>query len=153
MTENPFERNYDAPKLVDGDSGQESSSPSGSSLDSSEEEDSGEPSSGRVGPSFIVVEGSGDPAGERRVTYRGMVERTFLTPPRREEEKRKTGYSLRGSVLERLDKFVSYLRQRDGPSPTKGEVIEAALDLFLRDWEVEGDQSFAIRWLRDRFEQ
>lgn len=84
----------------------------------------------------------------RKVKYPGFFGgTTYHSPPQYEEEKRKVGYYLRNSVTERLDGFSSYLDEHTEIDFSKSRVVESALCLFLRQWELHEEESVSMRWL------
>jgi hypothetical protein len=97
--------------------------------------------------SLVEVEDGAGAAIE--VVYPGGE--AFRSPPLREEGKKKVGFTFRTSVAKRLSAFQSVLKLTGEEAPTeKGEIVEAALDLFLRNWEAKGTESSALQWLRRR---
>lgn len=99
---------------------------------------------------LVEAEGDGSELGARHVTYTLVGPETFRTPPKAGEQKVKVGFTFRKSVKERLDTFCTAMDAGDGPSVAKSEVAEAAVDLFLRIWEMFGQDSLVIKWLRKR---
>ncbi|MCS3661734.1 hypothetical protein [Salinibacter ruber] len=84
----------------------------------------------------------------REVTYPGYFEdATYWSPPKGAEEKKKVGYYFRESVTERLDGFYAYLDEATELDFSKSRVVEAALCLFLREWETKGKGSVSMKWL------
>jgi hypothetical protein len=136
----PEEENPSRSEEVSGSSGEEEKE----SLDQEAKEPSGEEAQDS---SLVEVKDGAGAAIE--VVYPGGD--VFRSPPRREEEKKKVGFTFRTSVADRLGAFQSVLKLTGEEAPTeKGEIVEAALDLFLRDWETKGTESSALRWLRRR---
>lgn len=96
-------------------------------------------------PSLVEVKEKG--GGAYVVRYPGGGR--FRSPPRKAEEKRKVGFTFRESVAERLGAFQAVL-SLGGEEVPKNEIVEAALELFLRDYETGGEESRAVRWMRRR---
>jgi len=66
-----------------------------------------------------------------------------------QEEKRKGGYYLRESILQRLDFAMPRINAQFEDNVTKSEVVEAAIDILLSEWEKE-DGGRLKEWLRRR---
>jgi len=143
----PEEENPSRNEEVIESSGQEVNKNSGEEEKGSFGEEAKEPSGEEVEDSLVEVEDGAGAAIE--VVYPGGE--AFRSPPLREEEKKKVGFTFRTSVAKRLSAFQSVLKLTGEEAPTeKGEIVEAALDLFLRNWEAKGTESSALQWLRRR---
>lgn len=91
-----------------------------------------------------------DPFDERRITYPGFYEQPFKSPPPDDQEKKKVGYYLKRSVAQRLDELATYLGRHTDIDASKSEVVEAAVELGLRDWELAGEESRFLEWIQRR---
>jgi hypothetical protein len=101
---------------------------------------------------FLGVERSDedDPFDERRITYPGFYEQPFKSPPPEGQEKKKVGYYLKRGVAQRLDELATYLGRHTDIDASKSEVVEAAVELGLRDWELAGEESRFLEWIQRR---
>lgn len=112
------------------------------------EEETSEPEETRGSSLLSITEEGG---GAYTVSYPGHDGEGFRSPPRRSENKDKVGFTFRKSMIGRLGSFQAVLKLK-GEEVPKGEIVEAALDLFLREWELNGEESRALEWLRQAAE-
>lgn len=106
---------------------------------SSSEEESG------TSPDFIDVE---EKDGAYYITYSKYEEKTFRSPPRGGTKKNIS--AIPEGLIERLDEFYHHLDRAENREVTKGLIAEIAIDIFLRDWEMNGDESFSLEAVKSR---